>query len=81
MGRLLIVLALALLVGWLLFGRRRGASSRDAGPPGGDRPGASATSRIVACAHCGVHLPLSDAVLGPGDTPFCSEAHRDAGSL
>lgn len=34
--------------------------------------------RIVACAHCGVHLPASEAVRGNGDS-YCCVEHRDAG--
>ncbi len=30
------------------------------------------------CAHCGVHLPASDAV-SAGGRDYCSLAHRDAG--
>lgn len=33
---------------------------------------------MVRCAHCGVHLPKSQA-LTQGDEYYCSEAHRDAG--
>ena len=31
---------------------------------------------IVACAHCGLHVPTSDAVLGRQGIAYCSEAHR-----
>ncbi|MCM5570700.1 hypothetical protein M6I34_09285 [Burkholderiaceae bacterium FT117] len=34
--------------------------------------------KIVACAHCGVHLPASEAVRGDGEDYCCAE-HRDAG--
>lgn len=30
---------------------------------------------MVACAHCGVHLPRSEALPGRGGV-FCGEAHR-----
>jgi uncharacterized protein len=34
--------------------------------------------RIVACEHCGVHLPASDAVRA-ADRWYCGPDHRDAG--
>jgi uncharacterized protein len=32
-------------------------------------------AKMVACAHCGVHLPESEAIRD-GDKYFCSEEHR-----
>ena len=41
--------------------------------------------QMVSCAHCGVHLPQSDALPsadGLGDAPwFCSAEHRKLGAL
>ncbi|WP_440109871.1 PP0621 family protein [Acidovorax sp. BL-A-41-H1] len=34
---------------------------------------------MVACAHCGVHVPQADAVVLAGHT-FCSAEHRDRGA-
>ena len=31
---------------------------------------------MVKCAQCGVHLPISEALLGSGNQFFCSDAHR-----
>ena len=67
---LLIVGALVLLL-WLIFGRRTTRESR--GPTAPKR-----AEDMVACAHCGVHLPRSEAVL-LGAQAYCSPAHRDAG--
>lgn len=64
----LIVVVLALM--WLTRSRAP-AARRDkprATPPAGPQA-------MVACAHCGVHLPRSDAVAG-ADGLYCSEAHR-----
>jgi uncharacterized protein len=33
----------------------------------------------VRCAHCGVHLPESEAVTSAQGLPYCSGAHREAG--
>lgn len=44
-----------------------------AGPAGG----ALTDERIVPCAHCGVHVPASEAVEADG-RHYCSVEHRDA---
>jgi uncharacterized protein len=73
MVRLLILALVVGLVVWLLLGRsRKGSADRAAGrssqPP----------TAFAVCAHCGVHLPMHDAVLD-GQTAYCSDAHRLAG--
>jgi len=72
----IFVLAIVLLI-WLVFGRR--GRRRDAPPPTASRraPGGEAEGMVV-CAHCGVHLPRSEA-LADGARLFCSAAHRLAG--
>jgi uncharacterized protein len=68
-AKFLLVVAVIVLVGWLLFGgRRRRHASRELPAPEG----------MLRCAHCGVHLPASEA-LQLGKDAFCSAAHRDAG--
>jgi uncharacterized protein len=67
---LIIALAVALLL-WLLFGRTR----RHDKPPRGTRRGGA--EDMVTCAHCGVHLPRSEA-LAARSLHYCSAAHRDA---
>jgi uncharacterized protein len=71
---LIIGIALGLLL-WLLFGRaaRQGKPPRN-GPSGRPRGGAE---EMVTCAHCGVHLPRSEA-LAVRSLHYCSAAHRDA---
>ena len=72
---ILLLLAIALLL-WMLFGRSRGsrgAPPRDSGERDSKQP-----EGMVACAHCGVHLPRSEA-LALGQFSYCSAAHRDAG--
>lgn len=75
----LLVLVVVVVVLWLMFGRGRGgaAPSRPAPPPPRGAPPAAAP--MLACAHCGVHLPQAEAVLDAGGRPFCSAAHRLAG--
>ena len=61
-------------------GRRSGAAGGRAEAGGRARTGGSAPERIVACAHCGVYLPFSDAVRGRGNDSgdYCCVEHRDA---
>jgi uncharacterized protein len=74
----LVVLLALLLLAWLLLGsaRRRGRDThRDrTGPTDANAP----VEDMVACAHCGVHLPASLALQAQGRS-YCSAAHRDAG--
>jgi uncharacterized protein len=52
---------------WL---RRAGTRGRAAG--------AAPQENMVACAHCGVHLPQSDSVSADGRS-YCGDEHRVAG--
>jgi uncharacterized protein len=72
---LLLVLVIAVLA-WMLGTRRRGGPP--AAGPGGKRPPPGATP-MLACAHCGVHLPQSEALSDGAGLPYCSQAHRAAG--
>ena len=68
------LLLLALLAGvWWAWSKR--AAAREAAEPARkDR----SPEKMVMCAHCGVHLPESEALLEAGE-PYCSPAHRAAG--
>lgn len=68
MKYLLLVLAIVALV-WLIRGARR----RDAPSARPERTGD--VQPMVACHHCGVHLPAHEALPGRGGV-FCGEAHR-----
>jgi uncharacterized protein len=73
MVRFLILALVVGLVVWLLLGRSRTRRSKGAAADRSRTPTA-----FAVCAHCGVHLPMNDAVLD-GQTAYCSEAHRLAG--
>ena len=77
--KLVVVLLALLLLVWLVLGsvRRRAKGSRREGVATPEHPAAQAEG-MVACAHCGVHLPASMALLAHGQA-YCSEAHRDSG--
>ena len=80
--KIVIVIVAVLLLVWLLLGslRRRAKDARHDRAPTAPRSGKPAqVEGMVACAHCGVHLPGSLA-LRQGEQVFCSPAHRDAGA-
>lgn len=71
--KILIFLLAVFVLLWLL----RGSQRRNAPPPAA-RPGnTNEPQPMLACAHCGVHLPRDEALPGRGGV-FCGEAHRAA---
>lgn len=74
MSKLLILILVGLALYLLIKGFGRRASTRK---PKADAPAAG--ERMVSCAHCGVHMPQSDAISGDG-IYFCGEAHRRLGA-
>lgn len=69
--KFLLFLAIVLLVVWLWrSGRRSEERSDQAAPPTPTGP-----QEMVRCAHCGVHLPHGDAVVGRIGL-YCSPEHR-----
>lgn len=66
-----------LMVGLWLWRSNRRAERHDAAvkPPAGRRPPQIPATEIVACDVCHVHLPRSEALMGPGGV-YCSEHHR-----
>jgi uncharacterized protein len=76
MGKLLIVLLVGVVAAWLIFGRRRKPVEPVAGTQ--TQAGREEGQAMVACAHCGLHLPRGDAI-ADGDASYCSPAHRAAG--
>ncbi|NOT17818.1 MAG: hypothetical protein HOP20_07115 [Sulfuriferula sp.] len=63
-------LLLLLLVGGALYWWWRKPAPRQT------KPRVKPTENMVRCAHCGVHLPQSEAVSGTG-VWFCSALHHD----
>ena len=60
---------------WWAYRRSRAARRNDAPAPPASPP--AAPQDLVACLHCGLHLPHSEAVAGARG-PYCSAAHRSA---
>jgi uncharacterized protein len=69
MGKVLLLLGLALVIWWMWR-----KMSRPAAPGSAKRPLPPVES-MVACAHCGVNQPASECIESDGRY-YCSDAHR-----
>lgn len=78
----LLVLAVLWVAIWLWRKNRREEmrdAQREKAARAQRQPAApTAPKAMLRCAHCGLHLPASDALGGPGDAVYCSAAHREA---
>ena len=70
---LLIVLAAFL---WFNHAQKKRLKKRAEADAAKAPPAAAHLETIVACAHCGLHVPASDATVSETGASFCSEAHR-----
>jgi uncharacterized protein len=81
MGRLLMLLLIVAGLAWWVFsrvGRLRGGAGAPASGSGARKPAEATQQEMVACDHCGVHLPRGEALL-VGDRAYCGEPHRQLG--
>jgi uncharacterized protein len=80
---LLMLLVLGVAAAWWMLGRRSDRDGTPAAPAPKTRRGGSgktaAPATMIACCHCGVHLPQPEALFDAAGRPYCSEAHRLAG--
>lgn len=88
----LVVLVVVVVGIWMLASRFRKTHGSGQGPSthatsgGSPSPapsedsgaGKAAPGKMVACRHCGVHLPADEAVFD-GQLPYCGSRHRQAG--
>lgn len=73
MKYLLLALLAYLAWRWYVAQRTKDEPAVQASPP----PQATdAAEKMVSCAHCGIHLPQSEALAGQGALHFCSDEHR-----
>ena len=68
LGLWLLVAAAAFL--WFYHAKKQRFKSRARGTAQADG------ERILACAHCGLHVPASDVLVDIAGASFCCEAHR-----
>lgn len=66
MSKLLILIVAAALIYFVIRGMIRRGGGRQSPPP---------AERMVACGHCGLNLPQSEALQQSGRF-YCSEEHR-----
>lgn len=66
-----LILFLVIWLAWRVFRSVR----RSAPPPARSRRGES----MRACAHCGLNVPESEAVIESDTLSYCCEAHRRLG--
>ncbi|RYF06929.1 MAG: hypothetical protein EOO31_08295 [Comamonadaceae bacterium] len=69
-----LVLLAVLVVAYAVWRSQRQGAVQDAKT----KPRTPLVQNMVACAHCGIHLPAADAVLHQGHH-YCSPAHRQLG--
>lgn len=82
MGKLLFwaIAILAILVAMRMISRKAARRGAPPAPPSPrDTSFGNAPETMVRCAHCGVHLPRSEALLQNGRT-WCSEEHARLGA-
>ena len=82
MWKVVLLVLVIVLAAWVIGARRRSLrdgtrSGAAAAPPPGVEP---VQMKMLACAHCGVHLPQADALMDAGGRPYCSAAHRLSGT-
>jgi uncharacterized protein len=69
--KFLFLLLVVLLVVWAI------KRARISPPSGSAKAEAPSPTEMVACAHCGIHLPRAEAVSGQKGL-YCSTEHRSA---
>lgn len=65
-------LVVAVIIAWLVRGKKAPVSSESGRKPDVDVIGEA----MICCAHCGIHVPRSESVVANSGTVFCSEEHR-----
>lgn len=69
-----LVLLVVLVIAYAVWRGQRQGAVRDAK----QAPRTPLVQNMVACAHCGLHLPAADAIPHQGHH-YCSPAHRQLG--
>jgi uncharacterized protein len=72
MGQLLRIIIILIGLWLVLTIVKRALASRQ--KPPADKP---SVAHMVVCAHCGVHVPESEAIRN-GNQRYCSDEHRKA---
>ena len=73
--KFVLVFAVVLVAFWIWRNNRQNEDSGDA--PASPRPG-KAPVRMVACRHCGTHVPEAEQITGRQGNYCCAEHRRQA---
>lgn len=73
-----LLFALLIYLAWRWLAAKKAAADHDIAPPSPSpvQSQDGAAEKIVGCAHCGIHLPVSESVQGTPGLHFCSDEHR-----
>ncbi len=71
------LLVIAVVAVFYLYWKKQRQSLRPPAPP--SQPTLAPPQPMVACAHCGLHLPQRDALSDAKQQSYCCEAHRKLG--
>jgi uncharacterized protein len=74
--KFLLVIAVVLIAFWIWRNNRQSDRGDDA-PPATPRPG-NRPARMVACSHCGTHVPETEQLIGRHGVYCCAEHRRQA---
>ena len=74
MKYILVALVVIIAIGIWRNNRRKAAA-----PPPQPKKRLRTPEDMVTCAHCGLHLPASDAITSPDRQQYCSTEHRHLG--
>jgi uncharacterized protein len=77
MKLLLLLVVLAIAVAWVVGRGGRGSNQVPRNKPKADK--LKEPAQMLACSHCGVHLPRAEAAFDAAGQPYCSAEHRVAG--
>ena len=75
MKYLLVALVVIIAIGIWRNNRRKAAA-----PAPAKKPRLAEPENMVTCAHCGLHLPASDALEGSNQLHYCSREHQQINS-
>lgn len=80
MGKYLLwaIIILGALFAARIIAHRSAAKSAAKDKPAGAPSPSAVSEHMVRCAHCGIHLPQSDAMLIEGNT-WCTQEHARLG--
>ncbi len=79
MGKLLFWIAAIIVVLFVIRLINHQKAKERQKPKSSEKPSVGKSEEMVRCAHCGVYLPRSDALLKDGHL-WCSQKHADLGA-